>query len=160
MAHSRSARRLRRGIAVRPIQTPVAASGEPTGRLPYVLTQSARDRLCLRRLRRDLGELGIQQCLVRQGARALGRLRPDRGLRRLQFLLGARQLGRRMTLGTRRPRPRDGQFRSAERFIRQRGLSAPGKEGQRERARGETSRCTPPVPSSTHAVCSPPPMPR
>ena len=44
------------------------------------------------------------------------------------ILLGARQLGRRMTLGTRRPRACDGQFRSAERFIRQRGLSAPGKE--------------------------------
>ena len=160
MTRNRSARPFRTRITVPPTQAPSAPRREPAGLLLHLLAQLNRDRLCLRRLRLDLGELGVHRRLFRQGARALGRLRPHRGLRRLPLLLGARQLDRRMALGTRGPRPCDGQFRGAERFMRQGCLSAPGERRQREGARGQASRSTPPDPLSAHAVCSPTPMPR
>ena len=81
----------------------------PARLLLDLLAQFGGDRLRLRCLRLDLGELGVDQRLFRQGARALGRLRPDRRLRRLAPLLGARQLDRRMALGTRGPGPCDRQ---------------------------------------------------
>ena len=136
----------------------VAASREPAGLLLHLLAQLARDRLCLRRLRLDLGKLGVHRRLFRQGARSLGRLGADRGLRRLQLVLGARQLDRRIPLGTCGARARDGQLRSTERFIRHGRLSAPGERRQREGGRGKASRSTPPDPLSAHAVCSPTPM--
>ena len=57
----------------------VAASREPAGLLLHLLAQLARDRLCLRRLRLDLGKLGVHRRLFRQ-VRARARA-PSRGPR-------------------------------------------------------------------------------
>jgi hypothetical protein len=124
------------------------------------LAQAAGALLCLCGLRLDLGQLRIHQGLLRKRARASMRLHLDRGMRRLQLLRGARQLDRRMALGTDGPRSRHGDLRSGQGLVRHGRLSASGKRHQDQRARNQASRDTLPECHTCHALCSPPSMPR
>ena len=138
----------------------VATRREPAVLLLDPLAQASGDLLCLCGLRLDLGQLRIHQRLLREGPRAAMRPDPDRGMRGLQLLLGARQFDRRMALGTGGPRPRHGDLRRGQGFVRHGRLSASGKRHQDQHARDQASRNAPPDCLTPHAVRQSPPMSR
>jgi hypothetical protein len=88
------------------------------------------------------------------------RLDPDRGMRRLQLLLGARQLDRGVAFRTRGPGPRHGDFRIGQSCIRHGRLSASGKRPHDQQHRNQASRKALLRSPVSHAVCSPRPHAR
>ena len=121
------------------------------------LAQALGGLLCLYRLRLDLGQLRVHERLLGQDACAPMRLRPDRGMRRLQLLLGARQLDWSISLRTRGPRPSERNLGGAQLFMRHGRLGASDKRHQDQRARNQASRHALPHSLAPHSICSPPP---